>query len=163
MRKLIFLPAAILAAAMLSTAVNAQGPDGPGGPDGGWHHHHRGGALMHELKELNLTSAQQTSVKAVFKSAHEQLKPQFEAVRTQRQALDAATPGSAAFQTAATSLAQAESTAASARVQEEASVRTQIYNLLTSAQQSQLATLQAQHQAKVAAWQAQHAQAQPAN
>ena len=164
MRKLIFLPAAILAAAMLSTAVNAQGPDGPGGPDGhGWHHHHRGGALMHELKELNLTSAQQTSVKAVFKSAHEQLKPQFEAVRTQRQALDAATPGSAAFQTAATSLAQAESTAASARVQEEASVRTQVYNLLTSAQQAQLATLQAQHQAKVAAWQAQHAQAQPAN
>ena len=161
MRKLIFLPAAILAAAMLSTAVNAQGPgDGPGE---GWHHHHRGGAMMHELKELNLSDAQKTSVKALFKTAHEQLKPQFEAVRTQRQALNAATPGSAAFQNAATSLAQAESTAASARVQQEASLRTQIYALLTTEQQSQLATLQAQHQAKMAEWQAKHAQAQSAN
>jgi periplasmic protein CpxP/Spy len=163
MRKLIFLPAVVLAAAMLSTAVSAQ--DQAAGPGGhhGWHHHHRGGAMMHELKELNLSDAQKASVKALFKTSHQQLKPQFQALMTQRQALNAATPGSPAFQTAAASLAQAASSAASARVQEEATLRTQIYGLLTDAQKSQLATLQAQHQAKVAAWQAKHAQAQSAN
>lgn len=160
MSKLIFLPAAVLAAAMLSTAVNAQ-DHGPG-PDG-WHHHHRGGALMHELKELNLSDAQKASVKELFKSSHQQLKPQMEAVMTQRQALNAATPGSPAFQSAAASLAQAASSAAGARVQQEATLRTQIYGLLTDAQKAQLTTLQAQHQAKIAAWQAKHAQAQSAN
>ncbi len=119
--------------------------------------------MMHELKELNLSDAQKASVKALFKTSHQQLKPQFQALMTQRQALNAATPGSPAFQNAATSLAQAASSAASARVQEEATLRTQIYGLLTDAQKSQLATLQAQHQAKVAAWQAKHAQAQSAN
>ena len=162
MRKLIFLPAAILAAAMLSTAVNAQAP-GPDGSDGhGWHHH-RHGELKHVLKELNLSDDQKASVKQLFKQGHEQLKPQMEAVMTQRQALIAATPGTAAFQTAAASLAQAASAAASAHVQNEAALVTQVYNLLTDAQKAQWATLQAQHQAKMAAWQAKHAQAQSTN
>lgn len=160
MRKLIFLPAVVLAAAMLSTAVNAQ-DHGPG--PGGWHHHHRGGALMHELKELNLSDAQKASVKELFKTSRQQLKPQMEAVMTQRQALIAATPGTAAFQTATASLAQAASTAAAARVQDEATLVTQIYNLLTDAQKTQWIALQAQHQAKMTAWQAKHAQAQSAN
>jgi len=158
MRKLIFLPAAVLAAALLSTAVNAQGPGGDG-PD--WHHHHHGGALMHELHELNLTDAQQTSIKALVKTSHEQFKPQFETLMSQHQAFEAATPGSAAFQNAASSLATSAAAAASAHVQAEAALRTQIYALLTDTQKTQMATLQAQHQAKVAAWQASHAQ--PAN
>ena len=160
MSKLIFLPAAVLAAAMLSTAVNAQ-DHGPG-PDG-WQHHHRGGALMHELKELNLSDAQKASVKDLFKTSRQQLKPQMEAVMTQRQALIAATPGTGAFQTATANLAQAASAAAAARVQSEAALVTQVYNLLTDAQKAQWTTLQAQHQAKMAAWQAKHAQAQSAN
>lgn len=161
MRKLMLVPAAILAAGMLSTAVYAQGP-GPGDGGPGWHHHHRGGELMHELKALNLSDTQKASVKALFKSTHEQLKPQFQAVMTQRQALNAAIPGSAEFNNAASALAQAESAAASTRVQQQAELRTQIYALLTDAQKQQYATLQAQHQARMAQWQAKH-QAQSSN
>ncbi len=154
MRKLLLVPAAILAAGMLSAAVFAQGPgEGPGGP--GWHHHHRGGVLMHELKELNLSDSQKASVKTLFKNTHEQLKPQFQAVMSQRQAFNSAVPGSPEFNNAAAALAQAESAAASARVQQEAELRTQIYALLSDAQKQQLATLQAQHQAKMEQWKAQ--------
>lgn len=151
MRKLILLPAALLAAALASTAVYAQGPGG------GWHHHH-GDAMMHELKELNLTDAQQASVKSLVQANHAQFKPQFEALMSQHQAFEAATPGTAAYENAAASLAQAASAAASAHVQAEAALRTQIYALLTDAQKAQLVTLQAQHQAKVAAWMASHSQ-----
>jgi Spy/CpxP family protein refolding chaperone len=158
MRKLMLVPAAILAAGMLSTAVYAQ-TQAPGADGQGWHHHHhRGGALFHELKALNLSDSQKASVKTLFQNAHQQLKPQFEAVRTQREALNAATPGTAAYNNAASALATAASAAAGAHVQQEAELRTQIYALLTDAQKQQLATLQAQHQAKVAQWQAQHAQ-----
>jgi Spy/CpxP family protein refolding chaperone len=160
MRKLLLVPAAILAAGMLSTAVLAQDPgEGPDGP--GWHHHHRGGVLMHELKELNLSDSQEASVKTLFKNAHQQLKPQFQALMTQRQAFDSAVPGSPEFNNAAGALAQAASAAASARVQQEAELRTQVYALLSDAQKQQLATLQAQHQAKMAQWQAQHQAQQP--
>ena len=160
MRKLIFLPAAVLAAAMLSTAVSAQGPGGPG--EGGWHHH-RHGELGHVLKELNLSDTQKASVKQLFQQSHAQLKPQLQTLRTDREALIAATPGTAAYQTAATNLAQDASTAASARVQSETALVTQVYGLLSDTQKAQWATLQAQHQAKVAAWEASHAQAEPAN
>src|SRR5581483_4124891 len=161
MRKLLLVPVAILAAGMFSAAAIAQNAgEGPGGP--GWHHHHRGGVLMHELKELNLSESQKASVKTLFKNAHEQLKPQFQAVMSQRQALDSAVPGSPEFNNAATALAQAASAAASARVQQEAELRTQVYALLTDAQKQQLASLQAQHQARMEQLKAQH-QAPAAN
>lgn len=159
MRKLMLVPAAILAAGMLSTAVHAQ--DGGGEP--GWHHHHRGGVLMHELKALDLSEAQKASIKTLCQNTRQQLKPQFEAVRAQRQAFNAATPGSPEFQNAAAALAQAASAAAGARVQQEAELRTQVYALLNDAQKQQLATLQAQHQARIAQWQAQHPQAHGAD
>ncbi|HWY23600.1 MAG TPA: Spy/CpxP family protein refolding chaperone [Nevskia sp.] len=157
MRKLMLVPAAILAAGMLSTAVHAQ-DQGPGDGGPGWHHHHRGGAMMHELKALNLSDSQKASVKTLFKSSREQLKPQFQAMMAQRQAFNSAVPGSPEFNSAESALAQAASSAASARVQQEAALRTQIYALLSDAQKQQLATLQAQHQAKMAEWQAKHAQ-----
>ena len=154
MRKLMLVPAAILAAGMLSTAVLAQPPEGQGAESAGWHH--RGGVLMHDLKALNLSDSQKASVKALFKSSREQYRPQFQAFFTQRQAFAAATPGTAEFQSATASLAQAASSAASARVQQQAELRTQIYALLTDAQKQQWATLQAQHQARMAEWQAKH-------
>jgi Spy/CpxP family protein refolding chaperone len=158
MRKLMLVPAAILAAGLLSAAVYAQ-DEGPGAGGPGWHHH-RGGVLMHDLKALDLSDSQKASVKTLFQNTRQQLRPQFEAVRAQRQALNGATPGSPEFNNAAAALAQAESAAAGARVQQEAGLRTQIYNLLTDAQKQQYATLQAQHQARMAQWQAQH---QPAD
>lgn len=162
MRKLIFLPAVVLAAAMLSTAVGAQGPGPDGGPGLGFHHRPHG-ELMVALKQLNLSEDQKASVKQLFKQNHEQLRPQMQTVMADRQALIAATPGTAAYQTAADNLAQAASAAASAHVQGEAALVAQVYNLLTDAQKAQWATLQQQHAAKMAEWQAKHAEAETSN
>jgi protein CpxP len=161
MRKLIFLPAAILAAAMLSTAVSAQpATDAAGAPVAHeWHHHH-GGEMMHQLKALNLSDEQKASVKQLFKASHEQNKAQFLSFRAAHQAFESATPGTAEYQSAAASLSQAASAAAGARVQQSAELRAQIYALLTDAQKAQWATLQSQHEAKMAAWKAQHPQAE---
>ena len=165
MRNLVFLPAAILAAAMLSTAVNAQSTDSTttattaAEPGEGWHHHGHHGPLGHVLKQLNLSDTQKASVKQLFQQTRATLKPQMQAVRADREALIAATPGSTAYTAAANKLATDAATAATARVQAETALVTQVYGLLTTAQQAQFATLQQQHAAKMAAWQAQHPQA----
>lgn len=160
MRNLLFLPAAVLAAAMLSTAVDAQGTDSTATtaaaePGEGWHHHH-GDPLAHALKQLNLSDAQKGSVKQLLQQTRATLKPQREAVRADREALIAATPGSAAYTAAADKLATDAATAATAGVQARTAMVTQIYGLLTDAQKAQFATLQQQHAAKMAEWQAQH-------
>ena len=108
------------------------------------------------VKELNLSDEQKASVKQLFRQSHEQLKPQMQALMADRQALLGTTPGTAAYQTAASNLAQAASAAAGAHVQAEAALATQVYNLLTDAQKAQWATLQQQHLAKMAEWQAEH-------
>jgi Spy/CpxP family protein refolding chaperone len=166
-RNLMFLPAAALATAMLATAVHAQSTDSTTtttttatAPVGGWHHHHHHGMLGHVLKQLNLTDTQKASVKTLFQQTHATLKPQIQAVRADREALIAATPGSAAYTAAANKLATDAATAATARVQAETGLVTQVYGQLTDEQKATFATLQQQHAAKMAAWQAQHPQAQ---
>ncbi|MDR3416616.1 MAG: Spy/CpxP family protein refolding chaperone [Nevskia sp.] len=165
MRKLILLPTAVLAAAMLCTAVQAQdsssssGGSSSGSSSGamhGWHHHHHGGALMFVLRKLDLSAEQKASVKQLMQQAHGQLKPQMEALRADRQAFNEATPGSSGYATAAANLAQAAGAAATARVQEEATLRTQIYGLLTDPQKAELAKLQQEYAARIAQHQAEH-------
>lgn len=155
MRRLLFLPAVMLGASMLATAVSAQPADAPDGH--GWMHY-RGDTFMHEVKQLDLNDAQKTSISQFRDASRQQLKPQLETLRQDHQAFDAAVPGSAGYQAAADNLAQAFSGFASARVQQEAALRTQVYGLLSDAQKTALAKLQAEHQAKEQAWQAQHAQ-----
>jgi Spy/CpxP family protein refolding chaperone len=161
MRKLIFLPAAVLAAAMLSTAVSAQpGADDAGGPPAHAWHHREGGEMMHMLKDLNLSAEQKASVKQLLQASRAEHKAEFQSFMAAHQAFDSATPGTADYQSAAASLSQAASTAAAARVQQGAELRAQVYALLTDAQKAQWATLVAQHQARFAAWKAQHPQAE---
>lgn len=151
MRNHIIVTVALIAALGLSVGVFAQSPE-----DGhGWHHH-RGGPFAHELKELDLTDAQKASIKQIVQAAHQQLKPQMRALRQQHAALETATPGTSAYQTATTNLAQAAAAAASSRVQEAATARAQIYAVLTDAQKTQLAGLIQQREAKIAQWQAAH-------
>jgi Spy/CpxP family protein refolding chaperone len=102
------------------------------------------------LKQLDLTDQQKASVKQILQTAHTTLQPQMQTLKADRLAFLEATPGSSAYDSAATTLAQAASAAAQARVQEEASVRTQIYGLLSGPQQSKLATLQAEWAQKAA-------------
>jgi len=73
-------------------------------------------------------------------------------------AFDNATPGSAAYQSAANDLARAESNAAHAQVLRQAALRTNIYDLLTPEQRTQYATLRAQHRTKMKQWRESHMQ-----
>ena len=142
----------ILAAALGCSALALAGPGGQGGP-GGWHggHGHHGGMLA--LRGLNLTDTQKASVKQIVQQSFTQLKPQFQAVRQQRQAFEALSPSSSGYQAAAASLAQAEANLTSARIVARAAVTAQIYNtVLTSTQQTQLATQKAAFQARKAQW-----------
>jgi periplasmic protein CpxP/Spy len=133
MRKTMTLSLILAAALGCSALALAQG--GPAGGPGGFHGHHGGGF---ELRGLNLTDTQKASVKQIVQASFTQLKPQFQAVRQQREAFEALAPNSSGYQAAAASLAQAEANLTSARITARAAVTAQIYStVLTSAQQTQ--------------------------
>ena len=143
----------ILAAALGCSALALAGPGGQAGFGGGFggHGHHGGGMMA--LRGLNLTDAQKASIKQIVQQSFSQLKPQFQAVRQQRQAFEALSPSSSGYQAAAASLAQAEANLTSARITARAAVTAQIYTtVLTSAQQTQLTTQKAAFQARKAQW-----------
>ncbi|HTV86437.1 MAG TPA: Spy/CpxP family protein refolding chaperone [Dyella sp.] len=157
----------ILAAALGCSALALAGPGGqdfgpgPGGFHG--HGHHGGAGLL--LKGVNLTDAQKASIKQIMQQSFTQLKPQFQAVRTQREAFEALSPSSSGYQAAAASLAQAEANLTSARIVARAAATAQIYTtVLTASQQSQVAANKAAMQARKAEWQqfkASHASSTP--
>ena len=119
---------------------------------------HRGGHHMKLFDQLNLSETQRASVHQLFQQNFEQARPEMQALRQKRMAFDNATPGSAAYQSAANDLAQAESNAAHAQVLRQAALRTKIYDLLTPVQRTQYATLRAQRQAKMKQWRESHMQ-----
>jgi periplasmic protein CpxP/Spy len=141
----------ILAAALGCSALALAGPGGQGGGFGGGFHGHHDGM---ELRGLNLTDAQKAQVKQIVQQSFTQLKPQFQAVRQQREAFEALAPNASGYQAAAASLAQAEANLTSARITARAAVTTQIYTtVLTSAQQTQYTTQKAAFEARKAQWQ----------
>jgi periplasmic protein CpxP/Spy len=150
MRKTMTLSIILAAALGCSALALAQG--GPAGGPGGFHGHHGGG--FGELRGLNLTDAQKASVKQIVQASFTQLKPQFQAVRQQREAFEALAPNASGYQAAAASLAQAEANLTSARITARAAVTAQIYStVLTSAQQTQYTTQKAAFEARKAQWQ----------
>lgn len=115
-------------------------------------HEHHGAMAMHALDKLNLSDGQHQQIKQLAKQDFEQLKPQMQAVRQQRKALESMEPTASGYQAAANNLAQAEADMARARVLQHASLRAQVYNLLTPAQRTQLAATRAQHQMRMQQW-----------
>lgn len=151
MHKASFLSAALVIAlgcAPLAFAQQATAAPGPG-----WHGHHGMAMGGRMYSKLNLTDAQRASIKQFRQQGFAQMKPQMQSLRQARQAYESATPGSSAYQAAASNLAEAEADAARARVTSEASVRAQVYNVLTPAQQTQLASMQAERTARMRQWQ----------
>jgi periplasmic protein CpxP/Spy len=139
----------ILAAALGCSALALAGPGGQGGD---FHGHHGGGFMA--LRGLNLTDAQKAQVKQIVQQSFTQLKPQFQAVRQQREAFEAMAPNASGYQAAAASLAQAEANLTSARITARAAVTAQIYStVLTSTQQSQYTAQKAAFEARKAQWQ----------
>lgn len=126
----------------------------------GQHHwrgkHWRRHGEMGALRKLDLTDAQHASIKQAMHASFQQARPEMKTLREQRMAFNNATPGTAAYQTAASNYAEAESVAARARIQRQAAVRTKIYNILTPAQRTQLASIRSERQAKMKQWRDSH-------
>lgn len=151
MRKQTFLGLALASALAIGSTVAIAAPFGGQGHGHGRHGH--GDRQMKMMHKLNLTDAQKTSIKQIISSHREQNKAARQALRQQRQAFEAMTPGSAGYQAAAASLAQASGQATQTRIQEMANIRAQVYALLTPSQRAQAATLKAKAQARREKWQ----------
>lgn len=159
MPKFPFRPAALVAALACAPLAFAAAPPPAGNTTTGtWQSakHHRGGHHMKLFDKLNLSDTQRTSVQQLFQQHFEQARPAMQTLRQKQVAFDNATPGTAAYQSAADDLAQAESSAAHDRVLRQAELRTKIYNLLTPEQRTQYATLRARHETKMKRWHESH-------
>ena len=121
-----------------------------------WHGHHGIAMGTHMYGKLNLSDAQRTQIKQLQQQSFVQAKPQMQTLRKARQAFATATPGTAAYQTAASNMAEAEADAARSRATRRADLRAQVYQILTPAQRTQLASLQADRQAKMQQWRDSH-------
>ena len=140
---------AVLGCAPLAFAQQTGAPQTGSSQTGhAWHHHH-GMMGGHMYGQLNLSDAQRTQIKQLTEQNFAQAKPQMQTLRQARQAYESATPGTAAYQTAASNLAEAEADAVRTRTTDRANLRAQIYQLLTPAQRTQLASLHAQHKAEM--------------
>jgi len=122
----------------------------------GWDGHHGMAMGGHMYDQLNLNDTQRTQIKQLTRQTFAQAKPQMQALRQARQAFEAATPGTAGYQTAASNLAEAEADAARTRTTNRANLRAQIYQVLTPAQRTQLAGLQAERKAQRQQWRESH-------
>lgn len=123
-----------------------------------WHGHHGMAMGGHMYDQLNLSDTQRAQIKQLTEQNFAQAKPQMQALRQARKAFEAAAPGSADYQTAASNLAEAEADAARTRTTNRANLRAQIYQLLTPEQRTQLASLQADRKAQRQQWRESHMQ-----
>jgi Spy/CpxP family protein refolding chaperone len=102
------------------------------------------------LEELDLSAAQQSSIRETMQQNFQQLRPRMQAVTQKRQAFENATPGTSGYQSAVNDLAQAEADFAKARTLREGAVRSKVYELLTPTQRTKLKSLIAEQKARVA-------------
>jgi len=122
----------------------------------GMHHRHEHDGEMRMLDQLGLSDTQRTSIHQMIHESFQQARPEMQALRQKREALDAATPGSSAYQSAASELADAEANAARQRVARQAALRAKIYGVLTPEQRTHLASLRADRKTKMQQWRSEH-------
>lgn len=108
------------------------------------------GARRSILDELDLTTAQQSSVRETMQQNFQQLRPQMQALTQKREAFENVTPGGPGYQSAVNELAQAEAEFAKAQTLREGAMRKKIYELLTPTQRTKLKELMAERQARIA-------------
>jgi len=145
--------AAIAAAGLAAVAVNAATSTDattPPAPSGHWHHHGPAAHFMHVLKQLNLSAEQQTQVKSIFASAKPQFQALRESMRSNHEALAAATPSDTNYP----ALLATEKANAGKLIDQMSAVKTQIYAILTPEQIKQIPQIMAADKAK---WQQRHA------
>lgn len=170
MRKLL-IPAALLATTFVCSplalagttpAASASTAKAASAHPGHRHHHrmhhrmHHRGHGMHALRKLDLTDTQRKSIHELMRESFKQARAGMADLRQKRMAFEKATPGTAAYQSAANDLAKASASAAQSRVMRRADLNTKVYNLLTSEQRTKLADIRAQRQARMEKWRASH-------
>jgi protein CpxP len=128
----------IAAAALLAVAVAfAQGPHGFGGP----------GDFHHLLKQLDLTSDQQSQVKAIFEKEKPTIQPQMRQNQSAMDALQASGP----FDEAKTTALATQNSQTMIQMQvEHARIKSEIMQILTADQKTKLAQLEASREANMA-------------
>lgn len=158
MHKTCLLSAALAAALSCTPLAFAQQAMTPP-PGHAWRGHHGGMGMGGRLySQLNLSDTQRSQIRQLISQDFAQAKPQMQTLRQARKAFEAAVPGSADYQTAASNLAEAEADAARARAIGHANLRAQIYQLLTPEQRTQLASLQAARKTQKQQWRESHMQ-----
>lgn len=110
-------------------------PDAPR-EHGGRHH---GGPFLHEVKSLDLSDTQRSSIRTAVKASFDAGKAQHETQRSLHRQLMTTAPGSAGYSALINQLADAEANAARDRVQRMASLNGEVYAMLNAAQKAQLA------------------------
>jgi protein CpxP len=131
----------IAAAALLAVAVAfAQGPHGFGGP----------GDFHHLLKQLDLTSAQQSQVKAIFEKEKPTIQPLMQQMRQNQSAMDALQASGPFDEAKTTALATQNSQTMIQMQVEHARIKSEIMQILTADQKTKLAQLEASREANMA-------------
>ncbi|WP_293388759.1 Spy/CpxP family protein refolding chaperone [Nevskia sp.] len=120
-------------------AAGADRPDRPphekgrhGGPRRG------AGPFMHELKSLDLSDAQRSSVRDAIKAQWQSARDERVAARQLHRNVEIAAPDSPGYSGLINQLADAEANEARDRVQKQAALKSQIFAMLTPAQKTAL-------------------------
>jgi periplasmic protein CpxP/Spy len=134
--RILTIGAAVLLAV---AALFAQGPHGFGGPR----------SFHHMLKQLNLTSDQQTQVKAIWEKEKPTLQPLMQQMRQNHTAMSAL-QASGPFDEAKTRALATQNSQTMVELQvEHARMKSEIMQILTADQKAKLAQLEASHEANM--------------
>ena len=129
------------AALMLAVAAAiAQGPHGFGGPGGEFHH---------MLKQLDLTSDQQSQVQAIFEKEKPTLQPLMQQMRQNHSAIEALEAAGPFDEAKVTALATQNSQTVIQLEVEHERIKSEILQILTPDQKAKLAQIEANHAARM--------------
>jgi protein CpxP len=144
--RILTIGAAVL---LVAAAAIAEGRHGYGGP----------GGFRHMLKQLDLTSAQQDQVKAIWAKEKPSLQPLMQQLRQNHSAMSAL-EASGPFDEAKTRALVTQNSQAMIELQvEHARIKSEIMQILTADQKAKLAQLEANRAAHIS----KHAAPPPAN
>ena len=144
--RILTIGAAVL---LVAAAAIAEGRHGYGGP----------GGFRHMLKQLDLTSAQQDQVKAIWTKEKPALQPLMEQMRQNHSAMSAL-EASGPFDEAKTRALATQNSQTMIELQvEHARIKSEIMQILTADQKAKLAQMEANREARVS----KHAPTPPAD
>ena len=141
------------AAVMLAVAALAQGWHGHGGPE----------EFHHMLKQLDLTSDQQSQVKAIFQKEKPAMKPLMEQMHQNHEAMKTLEASGPFDETKTRALATQNSQTMIEMEVAHARIRSEIVQTLTPDQKTKLAQLEASHESDMGKHGGKHGPPPPEN